>query len=125
MTITKEERVKMRNCAVFLGEPAATELVKVLDALDYAEAKLGASERVLELAKELPVALADALTRAKQAEAERDLLAKELASTVGGCPAGEYNFYARGPTCESCRVSTAINVHECWIAWARREEEKG
>jgi len=37
MTITKEEQNKMRNCAVFLGEPAATELVRVLDALEAAD----------------------------------------------------------------------------------------
>ena len=62
MTITKEEQNKMRNCAVFLGEPAATELVRVLDALAAAEA------------------------RAEQAEAVWDVLLKRIISPSARCP---------------------------------------
>ena len=45
--ITPEERAKMRNCAPLLGEPAATELVRVLDALEQSEARTEQAEAVV------------------------------------------------------------------------------
>jgi hypothetical protein len=98
MSITPEERKRMRNCAVFLGEPAATELVRVLDALAAAE-------------------------RSRDVLAKRLADENHAPCHDGDCPVPHLENTPRcqdGAPIDGCRA----DVTRCWIEFSAQEAQK-
>jgi hypothetical protein len=139
MSTTQQQRADLRALIEEHQHPVLGAVaINLLDALEAEEARAEQAERIAEqrfeyirslgdgnlvkqmndMNEECALEIAQYVKRAEQAEAQRDVLANEVETLSGECPAAQ-GFYARGASCEACEGD--VKVYDCWLAWAREQ----